>query len=859
MNGNSSRSWTPRRFGTRLLLPIGALIALTLLVGGGFVWFSARTQDTLARELSEGAVDDTLQSRAAQLGRVVKDYAWWNDAVRYLDLDLDADWADVNIGGYVHETHGYQLSLVVDRADNVTYASVADGEEGMVVPTGGDLPPGLQSLLSQTRASSEADPAFASGVIALGDHLAIAAVCALTPEEDGSVVVPPGPRAVLVFVKLLDGPFLGDIANLFHLNDLEIRGSGDTVPSDLAEVALSNPDGAVLGSLVWQPERPGWRLIQEIGPSFALIVLLILVCTGIVLLYARRATLALEASEARFRDVADVSSDWIWETDSRLFVRFLSRQFSTVMSMPAERVIGSPIGTFLKPVGDGEAWAELARAGSSHKPFRNLICTQEIGGDRMRTLRVSGVPILGPSGTHAGYRGTATDISASVEAEKRARFLALHDPLTELPNRVLFDDRLEQAIAQAGRGGTLAAVLCIDLDRFKEVNDSFGHAAGDQLLKSCAERIRACIRQEDTLARISGDEFIVIQVGIADREDARRLCLRILDRMRRPFDLDGHKLLVSVSIGVALIPVDGAQPELIRQSADLALYRAKDEGRKTYRFFEAGMDDHLNRRRALEADLRDALAHGQFVLVFQPRIDATTGRLQAVEALLRWQHPVHGLLLPADFLAIAEGNGFILELSAWVLKEACSIVSRYPSLTVAVNISPVQFQQRSVLTTVRAALTETGLPVDRLELDVPETVMASHSELAITKLDQLRALGVRLTFDRFGAGVASLSQLQRFAFSQLTIDRSLIREAENRRSAAAIVRSIIGVAHGLDMLVCAQGVESVEQAIALRHAGCDRLQGALFGQPVPADELPTLLQRDYAMIQSRIGHLPAAS
>lgn len=849
----------PRRFGTRLLLPIGALIALTLLVGGIFIWYSARTQDVLARELSERAVDETIQSRATQLGRVVKDYAWWNDAVRYLDLEPDPAWAEVNIGGYVHDTHGYQLSLVIGRDNEVTYASLADGEESITIPEGTELPPGLMTLLSRTRASSESDPEFASGIIALGDNLAIAAVCALTPEEDGSIVVPDGPRAVLVFVRLLDDAFLGDLDSLFNLNGLEVYPGERPVAPDLAEIGLMSPDATMLGSLVWQPERPGWRLVQEIAPSFALIVLLILVCTGVVLRYARRATLALQASEARFRDVADVSSDWIWETDNRLFVRFLSRQFATVMSIPAERVIGSPIGSFLKPVGDDDVWTDLSRPEGEHRPFRNLICTQDMGYDRVRTLRVSGVPIVTAGNRYVGYRGTATDISASVEAENRAKFLALHDPLTELPNRALFDDRLILAIAHAERSGTMAAVLCIDLDRFKEINDSFGHAAGDQLLKSCAERIRACTRQEDTLARISGDEFIVIQVGIADREDAKRLCRRIIDRMRRPFELDGHKLLVSVSIGVALIPTDGAQPELVRQSADLALYRAKEEGRKTYRFFEPGMDEHLHKRRALEADLRDALTHDQFKLLFQPRIDLATGRLCAVEALLRWQHPIHGLLLPADFLAIAEGNGFILELGSWVLSQACATAAQHDGLVVAVNASPVQFQQRSVLATVRAALTESGLTVDRLEIEVPETVMNGHNELAVTKLEQLRALGIRVTLDRFGAGVASLSQLQRFAFDQLTIDRSLVREAANRGSAMAVVRSIVDVAHGLGMRACAQGVETVGQAVTLRDAGCESAQGLLFGEPVEANELASLLLREYDWEALSLGNLSAAS
>ncbi len=302
-----------------------------------------------------------------------------------------------------------------------------------------------------------------------------------------------------------------------------------------------------------------------------------------------------------------------------------------------------------------------------------------------------------------GYRGTATDITAEIEAERRAQYLAHHDPLTELPNRELFGERLEQAVATVSRRGEMAAVLCIDIDRFKDVNDTLGHGAGDLLIQSCAERLQACVRETDTVARIGGDEFAIVQIGLEQPDGAQKLCRRVIETLATPFDLDGHEVLVTASVGVALIPLDGSIPGRLLQNADIALYRAKDEGRNTFRFFEAGMDARLQARKALERDLRLALGRDELELYYQPKIGLAGNRLSGVEALIRWHHPERGLVPPGDFIGVAEETGLILALGEWVLRRACAQATEWPELEMSVNISPVQFRQPDLVNVISRA------------------------------------------------------------------------------------------------------------------------------------------------------------
>jgi diguanylate cyclase (GGDEF)-like protein len=397
-------------------------------------------------------------------------------------------------------------------------------------------------------------------------------------------------------------------------------------------------------------------------------------------------------------------------------------------------------------------------------------------------------------------------------------------------------ERLEHAIASVSRRRDMAALLLLDLDRFKDVNDTLGHPAGDLVLKEVAARLSACVREVDTVARIGGDEFAIVQVGINDAAEAQQLSRRVLELFQTPLELDGHDALVTASIGVALIPMDASVPSKLLQLADIALYRAKEDGRNATRFFEPEMDARLQRRKAIERELRLALTRDQLELYYQPKISLLNDELAGVEALVRWRHPARGLVLPGEFIGIAEETGLILQLGEWVLRTAARQAARWQDIQVSVNISPAQFRQPDLVEVVASAVRDSGLAPERLELEITESVLIQQPDAAAKLLDDLKELGVRVAMDDFGTGYSSLSYLQRFHFDKIKVDRSFIGAIGIEPSAAAIVRAVINLASSLGMLTCAEGVETDEQLAALRDEGCSEVQGYLFGKPMPARE-----------------------
>ena len=428
--------------------------------------------------------------------------------------------------------------------------------------------------------------------------------------------------------------------------------------------------------------------------------------------------------------------------------------------------------------------------------------------------------------------------AAEIETnEQRARYLSLHDSLTTLPNRELLQDRLARAIAEVARRNVMAAVICLDLDRFKEVNDTLGHRAGDLLLQRCAERLRACLRETDTVARIGGDEFAIVQPGLMQPQGAERLCQRLQQALATPFELDGHEVFAAASLGVALIPTDAATPESALQKADIALYRAKHESGPAYRFYERSMDQRLQQRRSLERGLRTALERGEFELFYQPKIDVgRRDRIVGAEALIRWRHPERGLLPPTEFIAIAEETGLILPLGEWVLSTACAQTAGWQGLRVSVNISPLQFHYDDLFPLIRQALSSAQMNPDRLELEITEGVLLKNAEASTRIIDQIKDLGVQIAMDDFGTGYGSLSYMQKFRFDKLKIDRSFVAALHQGDNTRGIDRAIITLGHSQGMTICAEGVESEDQLTFLADERCDEAQGYYFGEPVPAGE-----------------------
>jgi diguanylate cyclase (GGDEF)-like protein len=426
------------------------------------------------------------------------------------------------------------------------------------------------------------------------------------------------------------------------------------------------------------------------------------------------------------------------------------------------------------------------------------------------------------------------DISERKEAAERIAHLAFHDSLTGLPNRSVFVDHLARTVARADESADPVAVLCVDLDGFKAVNDIYGHPAGDALLIAAAQRLRAAVRGHELVARLGGDEFAVVQAGGEQPGHAGLLAQRVVEALAEPFAIGSDTVRISASVGVALFPADPAAPESLVKNADMALYRAKADGRGTARCYEAAMDEALRRRRQLEADLRQAIGRGELSVHYQPLADLGSGSILGFEALLRWTHSSLGAIGPATFIPLAEESGFILKLGEWVLREACGEAARWtPALKLSVNLSPVQFTQGDLAAEVEAILAETGLDPTRLELEVTEGLLIKDAEKAIVILERLKALGVQISMDDFGTGYSSLSYFRMFPFDKVKIDQSFIRDMIDNPQARAIIRSVIGLGRGLGMPVVAEGVETAEQLDALRAEGCDQVQGYWISRPGP--------------------------
>ena len=438
-----------------------------------------------------------------------------------------------------------------------------------------------------------------------------------------------------------------------------------------------------------------------------------------------------------------------------------------------------------------------------------------------------------------GWVSTHQDVTEQTRAEREVLHLAHYDALTELTSRGLFQSRVAGAVERLRQHGERFNILLLDLDRFKAVNDLLGHLAGDRLLRQVAGRLRSCVQQDDVVARLGGDEFAVLQAVNGDpRACAIALADRLLGIIGEPYDLDGHRAIVETSIGIVLAPEHGEQADQLIKSADLALYQAKAEGRNAWRLFEDVMAEQARQRYELELDLRNAIDRNEFELYYQPLVDTATREVRGLEALIRWRHPEHGIIVPREFIPIAENTGLIVPLGESILRQACADAASWPAgIKVSVNLSPVQFGKGNIVETTARVLLQTGLAPERLELEITESVLLRDDEPNVLKLHQLKALGVSIVLDDFGTGYSSLSYLRMFPFDKIKIDRSFVAEIATRSDCAAIVTAIIGLARCLDMVTTAEGVETNEQFELLRIAGCGQMQGYLFGVPVPISKL----------------------
>jgi diguanylate cyclase (GGDEF)-like protein/PAS domain S-box-containing protein len=553
----------------------------------------------------------------------------------------------------------------------------------------------------------------------------------------------------------------------------------------------------------------------------------------------------LRQSESRFRSLLALSSDWYWEQDAEL-------KFTEVAGMdPQRNRLG--VGQFLGhtgftqgqiPVGEADL-ARYRQLTAARQPFRDLTQTVRDADGEWRYISFSGEPVFEGDGNFLGYRGIARDITQSRHAEERIRRLAHFDELTGLPNRTMFMHTLQRAFSLAQRRSKQFALFFIDLDRFKNINDSLGHEAGDRLLQDVARRLRHHLRESDTVARLGGDEFVVLVEDCADARELNAIAQNILNAVGRPYTLSGQEYHVTGSIGISTYPADGIDPAALLKNADIAMYLAKDRGKNNFQFYSHQQNAHSFERLALESALRHALEREEFVLHYQPKVEIATGRMTGVEALLRWNHPDLAMVLPNQFIPLAEETGLIVPIGRWVLRTACLQAAAWrrdglPTMRVAVNLSARQFSDDALIVDIGDALSEAVLAPDGLELEITESMVMHNPERAVTTLSRLREIGISVAIDDFGTGYSSLGYLKRFPIDNVKVDRSFIKDLPHDTDDAAITRAVIAMAQSLRIRVVAEGVETREQLEFLRTHECDECQGYYLSRPLPAAEFALL-------------------
>ena len=636
----------------------------------------------------------------------------------------------------------------------------------------------------------------------------------------------------LVLASIGFGALLASAALLaFHRNQ-SMRGVAHAAA--LFTLAICSLHFTAMGAAIVIPDPT--ITVHGFAAETSMLALAIAAITILVMLTGLAAALidrqtTLEGIES-IRELADAASEGIVVAEDGIIVN-VNRRVAELSGHPVNALIGKQVAGDLldasaaRPLRDGVITAESSLKASSGKIIPVEVVCQPFRarsrGNEVYALR---------------------DLTERHRSARRIAHMAHHDALTDLPNRSLLRERMEQALVHVGRGETLA-VLCLDLDRFKEVNDALGHPVGDGLLKVVAARLLECVRETDTVARLGGDEFAVLQSSVPQPIGATMLASRIIEALGAPYTIDDHQVVVGASVGIALSPNDSTDADELLKSADMALYRAKSEGRAGYRFFERDMDTRMRERRALEMDLRQALTKGEFQIHYQPIVNLERNEFSGFEALLRWQHAEKGLVSPADFIPIAEETGLIHSIGEWVLREATRVAAGWPEhLKIAVNLSPAQFKNKGLVDVVFSALATSGLGRGRLELEITETVLLRDTETTLGMLRQLQDIGVRIAVDDFGTGYSSLSYLRSFPFDKIKIDRSFVNGiSPDNTESLAIVRAVTQMGASLGMCTTAEGVETASQLDAIRAEGCTEVQGYFFSPARPAHEIAGLLAR----------------
>lgn len=818
------------------------LLTLVLALATAFAIYLARDLDRQEAAKSEFLVGKAFESLRARLVSTTKDYAFWGDAYRHLRLTVSTDWAFVreNLGPTLYHDFDINGVFVVDETDHTVY-SVIDGQLSDVRLSAWLGQP-VNELLQQAR-QSEAQEKPVSWFGTFDGKLALIAAAPLTPGTDPSVQREEGAASVLLFVQLFDRERLEAVGEGFGVRHLRLEpGLSDTQLQQLPEATGS------LRILAWSPPEPGRDMLKFMLPLVALFAMVVYLMVWVILRRATAAAVSLDQShtalehsqaalaisEARFRDVAEASSDWIWETDAEGRFTFLSERFESITGFSRQHWLGAQASGLLSTT-QGSLFDRVGHQDNGASTTLQCTCSTRNGSERVIRVTARALP-------DHGLRGTATDITEDLATRQRIEYLSQHDVLTGLPNREQLRNYLDGKLRTlAGHAGSLV-MLSIDLDRFKPVNDLLGHAVGDRVLLETARRLAECVRSGDLVARMGGDEFVMILSGLSGHDEIERLCRRIIACVEQPLELEEQDIFIGASIGIALAPHDAVEAADLLRYSDIALYEAKASGRGTWRFYASDMNARIIERRRLESDLRYGIQHGELRLHFQPRYRIGNGQMVGAEALVRWQHPDRGLVSPDIFIPIAEDTGLISALSDWVLETACQHAAGWPqNLFVSVNLSPKEFQSLQLIERIEAVLSSSGLAPCRLELELTESVMVEDPAGALAIMQSLKALGVRLAMDDFGTGYSSLSYLRSFPFDGLKIDRSFVSRLGESESDRSVVQAIIGLGHALSLTVTAEGIESSAHLGLLQSVDCDEGQGYYLSRPVTCEAFAELL------------------
>ncbi len=803
----------------------------TLFVGAALAlaYLCVALDDEQVRHSEQDAAK-AMQSRWDKVETALVDYAFWEDAYRFMGEKIDVSWAYErnNIGPSLFTTYELDGVFVLDR-QAVTRYGLIDGE---LTDTGasdwidGDLP----ALLAAAREAS-ADDRSAHAYFSVSGMPAIVSAAVIRPDNTYNDF---DRLSYLVFVDVLTTAKMHTLDRAFDLDGLNASLGG--LPNAPGPKLTLRTDLGVTVTLRWRSEELGKTLLKRFLPMLLVLGLLVALLVGwLRRRVARAAALidaaqqALRVSEQRFRNICEASSDWIWETDAQQRLTYLSERFTQVTGLACQAWLGRPLSELLSY--DSALLAAYAEAGelSGRKP---LACLMRDSEDAQRYGQLSARAVWAGS-VLQGYLGTVCDNTDEIEAKAHIEHISQHDALTGLANRHRLNHILNDRLAEGVSGDRPLFLLALDLDRFKPVNDTLGHAAGDVVLRQVAGALTDCTRSTDLVARLGGDEFIIVATGCNTREQAERLCSRLIEQINQPIRIGNADVSVGASIGIACAPFDGLIAEDLLRYADIALYEAKSNGRNQHRFYEPAMNERIMERRQLELDMRQALRRHEFRLDFQPRYDASSQLIVGAEALVRWQHPTRGLLAPGSFIGLAEETGLIVELSDWVLAEACrNALSWADELMVSVNLSPVEFQRSDLVERIAAVLTASGIAPARLELEITESVMLEDAASALATMNRLKALGVRLSMDDFGTGYSSLSYLRNYPFDGIKIDRSFVAALDQSQGSEAIVSAIVSMGHALSLTVTAEGIETRAQLGTLKALACDQAQGFYLGRPM---------------------------